>query len=464
MDEKVFCNSNLLIQLSALVLDDYGYIYASNQVIYSDPTGHNIIKIDNQGNANIFLSGSDSELGWICDMVYVSGYIYIVNNTATILRVDISNANLTTFAILPDLAGGAFGITYYNGFLYVVEPYRNNNTQGPIYKIDITNGSNVTTLISWGTEYFLGPVYIAIDNSGNIYISDSGYSTSTSGYVLKFDINGNLLNKYFISGINYSRIVFFQNNLYFTNSWVSDTTLPNQLSQYDMNGTLITNNYAMGGLTEQGGGLVFDRNGQFYVTDEVGGFGSAVCTILTNANNNNPLPLPIIACFKQDTKILTDKGYVMIQKLRNGDLIKTLDNGFVPINMIGYKNIYNNCCIERKKNHLYLCSQENYPEIFEDLIITGCHSILVDEFKEGERESVVELLGKIYITDNKYRLPACLDKRAEIYKKKGTYRIYHIALNNDNFYFNYGIYANGLLVETCSKRYLKELSDMTLII
>jgi len=36
-------------------------------------------------------------------------------------------------------------------------------------------------------------------------------------------------------------------------------------------------------------------------------------------------------------------------------------------------------------------------------------------------------------------------------------------LENDNYYTNYGVYANGLLVETSSKRYLKELSEMTLI-
>lgn len=28
---------------------------------------------------------------------------------------------------------------------------------------------------------------------------------------------------------------------------------------------------------------------------------------------------------------------------------------------------------------------------------------------------------------------------------------------------NYGIYANGLLVESCSRRYLKEMSNMSLI-
>ena len=35
--------------------------------------------------------------------------------------------------------------------------------------------------------------------------------------------------------------------------------------------------------------------------------------------------------------------------------------------------------------------------------------------------------------------------------------------NYENYYGNYGIWANGLLVETCSKRYLKELSGMALI-
>jgi hypothetical protein len=62
-----------------------------------------------------------------------------------------------------------------------------------------------------------------------------------------------------------------------------------------------------------------------------------------------------------------------------------------------------------------------------------------------------------------YRLFAFLDPRAEPYEVEGEFSIYHIALENENYYMNYGVYANGLLVETCSKRYLKELSGMTLI-
>lgn len=63
----------------------------------------------------------------------------------------------------------------------------------------------------------------------------------------------------------------------------------------------------------------------------------------------------------------------------------------------------------------------------------------------------------------KNRLTACIDNITQVYDKKGTHKIYHIALENDNYYTNYSIYANGLLVESCSKRYLNEYSDMTLI-
>jgi hypothetical protein len=100
----------------------------------------------------------------------------------------------------------------------------------------------------------------------------------------------------------------------------------------------------------------------------------------------------------------------------------------------------------------------------EDLVITGCHSILVDDFKNGvEKEKTRRLLGDIYVTDKKYRLPACVDERAVVYEKPGNYMIYHLALENEDYYMNYGIYANGLLVESCSIDYLKNLSAMDLI-
>jgi len=175
-----------------------------------------------------------------------------------------------------------------------------------------------------------------------------------------------------------------------------------------------------------------------------------------------PPPPSGVVCFKEGSKILTDKGYKPIQELRKGDLVQTSKNGYKAIFMIGKRDMEHIGMEERIKDQLYSCKQEQYPELLEELVITGCHSILVSDFKEGERERSRDINGRIFVTDNKYRLPACVDMRASVYDKKGVHTIYHIALENDDYYMNYGVYANGLLVETCSKRYLKELSHMEL--
>jgi len=173
---------------------------------------------------------------------------------------------------------------------------------------------------------------------------------------------------------------------------------------------------------------------------------------------------PPIPCFKEGSRILTKNGYLRIQDLKKGDLIKTVLNNYVPVAMIGKRDIYHPAKKDRIKDQLYKCTSEKYPEVFEELVITGCHSILVDKFiNEEQREKTIEVNKIIYVTDKKYRLPACADNRASVYEKPGNYTIYHLALENADYYMNYGIYANGLLVETCSKRYLKEISNMTLI-
>jgi hypothetical protein len=189
--------------------------------------------------------------------------------------------------------------------------------------------------------------------------------------------------------------------------------------------------------------------------------------VLTNNPNNwsisdgGVVPYP---CFKEDSKILTDKGYIPIQYLKKGDLVKTLKHDFKPIDMIGKREIYHPASNERIKYQLYVYSQDKVDKVMEPLIITGCHSILVDEFiSEEQRQKTIEVNGDTYVTDRKYRLPACADERASVYEVPGTYTIYHFALENNDYYMNYGVYANGLLVETCSKRYLKELSGMTIM-
>ena len=80
-----------------------------------------------------------------------------------------------------------------------------------------------------------------------------------------------------------------------------------------------------------------------------------------------------------------------------------------------------------------------------------------------KRQSLL-VKAHIFITENKYRLIACIDERTEPWSKEGEFTIWHVALENEDKRMNYGIYANGgLLVESCSLNYLKNYSNMIII-
>jgi hypothetical protein len=165
-------------------------------------------------------------------------------------------------------------------------------------------------------------------------------------------------------------------------------------------------------------------------------------------------------CFLEGTKILTDKGYVNIEKLTKEHLVITLE-GKKRIYKIGKCTMDNLAVQEKVKDQLYVYSNSDYQQITQgDLVITGGHSILVDSFEnEQQEEDTKKILGEIFLTKNKLRLPVCLDKRSRVYEEKGEKTIYHIALEHIHYDCNYGIYANGLLVESCSQNYIDNKSD-----
>ena len=176
-----------------------------------------------------------------------------------------------------------------------------------------------------------------------------------------------------------------------------------------------------------------------------------------------------VACFSEEAKILCYRNekevYVCIKDIRKGDLVKTCAHGYVKVDMIGHSSI-NHLFQSDYKNQLYRLTSANYPGLLEDLILTGCHSILVNTLTEQQQAKTRELLGGIYVTDGYYRLMAGIDDEEgnkKLLEKEGVYPIWHFALENEDYYKNYGVYANGLLVETCSKRMMKEYSGMTLL-
>jgi hypothetical protein len=171
-----------------------------------------------------------------------------------------------------------------------------------------------------------------------------------------------------------------------------------------------------------------------------------------------------MVCFKEGSTILTEHGYRPVEELRRGDKVQTYLHGLVAIDLIGCREIVHAASAERIKDQLYCCGKDAFPELTDDLIVTGCHCLLVKRFADdAQAQAAIQVNGGVYVTDELFRVPACVDSRTTVYPLAGTHVIYHFALEHEDYYMNYGVYANGLLVETTSKRFMKELSGMRLL-
>ena len=204
----------------------------------------------------------------------------------------------------------------------------------------------------------------------------------------------------------------------------------------------------------------------FAFTNLNGGSGSPISATINASSGVLDIILPY-PCFLEGTKILcfenNEEVYRPVESLRKGDLVKTIYNGYVPVCMMGTTSLYNPGNDYRVANRLYKCPREKYPTLFEDLYITGCHSILVPSMTDDQWENTKAVNGNIYVTDNHFRLIACADEKAEPFNKEGFMNIYHIALEHHEICMNYGIYANGLLVESCSIDYLIKYSNLKIM-
>jgi hypothetical protein len=177
------------------------------------------------------------------------------------------------------------------------------------------------------------------------------------------------------------------------------------------------------------------------------------------------IPYP---CFLQGTKILCmnpetdDEEYIAIEHLRRGDLVKTANHGYKAIELIGHREITNPLSVAPKKG-LYWFRKSKVSGLREDLCLTGDHCVLHKSISDEKKDQILEHMGDIYITEDHYRVPACLDERTEPHTDNAPATIWHFALENPNAYFNYGVMANGLLVESSSIYCMYKDSNMQLI-
>ena len=170
-------------------------------------------------------------------------------------------------------------------------------------------------------------------------------------------------------------------------------------------------------------------------------------------------------CFDASTKILAIKDgkeeYVPISLLKEGDLVQTYKHGAKPIKYIGTTRITLNGPGDDYTLKMYRMKKTG--GMIDDLLVTGRHSMLVDDWSnhycENRRSEVSK--GKI---DDKYVLGAAFSNLFKEEKQKKIYNIYHLEIDGENQ--RYGIYANGVLAESLQKgsedKLIKNKSSMKL--
>jgi hypothetical protein len=162
------------------------------------------------------------------------------------------------------------------------------------------------------------------------------------------------------------------------------------------------------------------------------------------------------SCFNEGTKILClnknlEEQYIPIEQLRKGDVVKSYKHGYRKIDLICKNIMINNpnffeCC-------MYKMKKTNNNGLIDDLIITGWHSILVDDLRDY-KEINNKRLGSIQMIDDKYLLLSSISNDFNKIEEIKTFTYYFFILeNNGSNDERFGIWANGILTETPSKNH-----------
>ena len=178
------------------------------------------------------------------------------------------------------------------------------------------------------------------------------------------------------------------------------------------------------------------------------------------------------SCFLEGTKILCKvngvEQYVAIETIRPRTLVKTEQGRFVPVDKIGSITVQNSGVAvpltraqipSAQSNEprtvrpasvssnttLYVCSKANYPELTEDLTLTGFQNILASQVSDQQVRDIIQVAGRITLMNKKHCLPACADSRATVVATQGSHTCWNFSLIGGS-HTKHGVYANGLSV------------------
>ena len=164
-------------------------------------------------------------------------------------------------------------------------------------------------------------------------------------------------------------------------------------------------------------------------------------------------------CFNAGTGILCFKNgeeqYVCVEQLMEGDQVKTFNHGYKKIVDIRKGNFKLNGLMD-----MGMYRMKKQGNMIADLEMSGLHCVLVDSKDPKYVDDIKRQRGlnnKKFFIDEKFRLRAKESHEFEQMEAK-EYTIFSFALE-DQEQEQYGTWANGVLVETTSRKML-EVSNM----
>lgn len=156
-------------------------------------------------------------------------------------------------------------------------------------------------------------------------------------------------------------------------------------------------------------------------------------------------------CFLEGTEILclidNEEKYIKIEDISDDTMIKTYKHGYKKLLYKSHQKVHNNI-VCMKKDSL----DTNIP--FNDLKVTTGHSMLVDNLTDDEITEIEKWIPVKKI-DDKFLILSRVSKYFEEYDTKELNNVYHLILEADDLDTQYGIYVNGVLMESMSKGFLK---------
>lgn len=410
---------------------DGTYIYCANQgsntisrISLANPSGDN--------NPS-WATGITQASGLAIDVA--NGFLYCSyisgGNSGQIAKLTLGNTptiDLNWKIVGPMFGIYALAIDTVNNFLYCAT---GNNR---ISKISLIGGTDQLSWASTGS----GPQGLAIDTV-NQYIYVSLFVSSTISRITL--ANPPVSTSWLTSGISSPKgLVINDGFLYCANSNL------NTISKINLTGSPVATSWAITGSSPVG--LAIDT-----------GF------IYESNNNSTIWKISLTTpCFNKGTKILClnkmmEEEYIPIEDLKKGDLVKSYLHGYRKIDSIGSNKMINNP--EHFNLSMYKMEKTDSNGLTDDLIVTGGHSILVDDLGEYYAENEVRFKGKIPKIDDKFFLLSAVSKDFIQLTDTNEYTYYHLCLeNNGNNDERFGIWANGILTETISKNQFTEIEQI----